>query len=290
MINKILIPVLVLFFVVVSCKNRKKTTATPQPVTQADDTSASRCRLDYKSARTLGRRMKEQELQFAWLNLKANVESHFEDQEENFDIRVVVRKDSAMLVTIQYLLGLQVAKVLITTDSVKFVNYIRKSYFKGDFKYINDLLNADLDFDLLQAVLVGNSAEFIDEEARLKPDADRINCRYLLSTERKKRLRKIQSGEDDLRNSMQTLTLGEDYKIITNEFIDPHTDRKFIASYSAFARKDSVYAPYHVDIDLVAQKKGSIKIDYVRIEKNSPQKINLNIPSKYDPIQIQKKE
>src|SRR5688572_18767512 len=178
MTNKFFIPALLILLTFASCKNRKKMTTAPEPAVTTEDTAVGgRCRLDYKSARTLGRRMKEQELKFEWLNLKANVESHFEDQEENFDIRVVVRRDSAMLVTIQYLLGLQVAKVLITTDSVKFVNYIKKSYFKGDFKYINDLLNADLDFDLLQAVLVGNSAEFHDEEARLKPVADRQNCR-----------------------------------------------------------------------------------------------------------------
>jgi hypothetical protein len=89
---------------------------------------------------------------------------------------------------------------------------------------------------------------------------------------------------------MQTLTLNPEYKIISNEFIDPQTDRKFIASYSSFTQKDSVYAPYRVDIEIVAQKKGSVKIDYVRIEKNTPQKLTLNIPSKYDPIQIQKKK
>jgi hypothetical protein len=195
-----------------------------------------------------------------------------------------------MLVSIQYVLGLQVAKVLITKDSVKFVNYVQKTYFKGDFNYINDLLSADLDFDLLQAVLFGNSADFQDDEAKLKPTADRTNCLYLLSTERKRKLKRIQAGGAEPVDALQTLSLNPDnYKIIANEFIDPVTSRKFIANYSAFTRKDSVYAPYHVDIDIVAQKKANVKIDYVRIEKNSPQKLSLNIPAKYDPIQIQKK-
>jgi hypothetical protein len=39
----------------------------------------------------------------------------------------------------------------------------------------------------------------------------------------------------------------------------------------------------------VAEKKASVKIDYVRIEKNIPQKLSLNIPSKYEAISIQKK-
>ena len=235
--------------------------------------------------------MKENEFIFDWVFAKANVQSLVDDKEESFDIKVRMRRDSAMLITIQYLLGLEVAKVLITRDSVKFVNYIQKTYFKGDFNYINDLIHADVDYDLLQAVLFGNSADFQDDEAKLKPVADRANCHYLLSTERKRRLRKIQTGSSEIKDALQTLTLNPDnYKILTNEFIDATTNRRFIANYSNFTQKDSVYAPYHVDIDIMAQKKANLKIDYVRIEKNTPQKLSLNIPAKYDAIQIQKKE
>lgn len=280
----------ILLFTLHACKNKRKTQKTEPVVAVVEDTIVGKCRLDYKSSKTLSRLVKENEFNFEWLNAKANVESLVEDREEQFDIKVAIRKDSAMLISIHYLLGLQVAKVLITKDSVKFVNYIDKTYFKGDFVYINNLLAADLDFDLLQAVMFGNSAEFQDEESKLRPVTDRQNCHYLLSTVRKRRLRKIQTGSADLTDALQILTLNpEDFKIIRTEFIEPATNRQFIANYSKFTLKDSVFAPYHVDIDIVAQKKASIKIDYVRIEKNVPQKLTLNIPAKYDPIQIQKK-
>ncbi|NBQ47318.1 MAG: DUF4292 domain-containing protein, partial [Sphingobacteriia bacterium] len=95
-----------------ACKHRRKTSATPSDVSViAEDTINVKCRLDFKSARTLSRNMKDNELQFTWLTAKANVTSLIEEKEENFDIRVSIRRDSAMLVSIQYLLGLQVAKV-----------------------------------------------------------------------------------------------------------------------------------------------------------------------------------
>lgn len=273
-----------------SCQNKKRTIKTETSQNVVEDTLSGKCRLDFKSARALSKYTKESEFNFNWVYAKANVESLIDGKEDDFDIKVSIRKDSAMLVSIHYLLGLQVAKILITKDSVKFVDYIKKTYFTGDFNYINELLNADLDFDLLQAVLFGNSAEFQEDEAKLKPVTDRTNCKYLLSTERKRRLRRIQTGSSELKNSLQTLTLNPDnFKILRNEFIEPSTNRQFIANYSNFTQKDSIYAPYHVDIEIVAQKKASIKIDYVRIEKNTPQKLTLNIPSKYDPIQIQKK-
>jgi hypothetical protein len=287
----LLIKLILCFAVLVySCKNKKRLHKTENTaVAPSADTTNNKCKLDFKTARALSKYVKENEFNFVWLTAKANVESNIEGKEESFDIKLSIKKDSAMLLSIRYILGLEVAKALITKDSIKFVNYIGKNYFKGDFNYINDMLNADLDFDLLQAILFGNSAEFSEEDSKLKPVTDRQNCHYLLSTERKRRLRKIQSG-GEIKDAMQTLTLNPDnFKILINEFIDPLTNRSFVVNYSNFTAKDSVFAPYHVDIDIVAQKKASIKIEYVRIEKNTPQKLSIHIPAKYDQMQIQKK-
>ena len=289
-INYFTAAIIMLALFTFSCKHKKKIQKTQTEVA-ISDTTTGRCKLDFKNSKALSKYVKENEFDFVWVMAKANVETRIDGKEESFDIRVNVRKDSAMLITIQYLLGIQVAKILITKDSVKMANYIQKNYFKGDFVYINDMLNADLDFNVLQAVLFGNSAEFYeDDELKLKPVTDRENCHYLLSTERKRRLRRLQSGDNELKKALQILTLNPDnYKIIKNEFSDPATNRSFIANYKNFTQKDSVYAPYHVDIDIVAEKKASVKIDYVRIEKNIPQKLSLNIPSKYEAIFIQKK-
>lgn len=268
-----------------SCKSKKQLLKTPE----LTDSLAGRCRLDFKSAKTLTNHLKETAFNYDWIYAKANVEAKVDSEENSFDIRVRVKKDSAILITIQALSLVDVAKVLITRDSVFMRIDIRKQYFKGDFNYINELLNADLDFDVVQALLFGNYAEFDEDEAKLKPVTDRQNCRYLLSTERKRKLRKIAHGQKELRKSLQTMTLNpETYKILKNEFIDVETNRMFTAHYDKFSTKDSVYAPHLVNIDIVAEKKVSLKIDYVRIEKNQPQKLSLNIPSKYEPIPIKK--
>jgi len=271
-----------------SCKNKKKTLKA-EPVAELD-TTGGRCRLDFKTAKTLTKHLKESAFNYDWIYAKANVEAKVDSEENSLDIVLRVKKDSAILISIKYILGVEIAKLLITKDSVKMVIYPKKLYFKGDFNYINDLLNADLDYDVIQALLFGNYAEFDDDETKLKPVTDRQNCRYLLSTERKRRLRKINQHQAEPRKSLQVMTLNPDnFKIVRNEFLDVETSRSFVAGYDKFVTKDSVYAPRSVNIDIVAEKKVNLKIDYVRIEKNQPQKLSLNIPSKYDPIQVQKK-
>jgi hypothetical protein len=281
----LLVLIFILMMTITSCKSRKQIQKTPSTVAM----DSGRCRLDFKSAKALTGYLKDNAFTYDWVYAKANVEAKIDSEENSFDIRVRIKKDSAMLITIQALSMVDVAKILITRDSVFMRVDIRKQYFKGDFNYINELLNADLDYDVIQALLFGNYAEFDEDDTKMKPVTDRQNCRYLLSTERKRKLRKITQGQRELRKSLQTMTLNPDnFKILKNEFVDAETNRKFTASYDNFIVKDSVYAPRLVNIDIVAEKKVKVKIDYVRIEKNQPQKLNLNIPAKYDPIPIKK--
>jgi len=51
---------------------------------------------------------------------------------------------------------------------------------------------------------------FDDDDSKMKPVIDRENCQYLLSTERKRKLRRINSGQDSLKRSLQTMRLNPD--------------------------------------------------------------------------------
>src|SRR4051812_47186199 len=103
---------IIILLVFVSCKHKKKMQKTENSVVISNlDTLNNKCRLDYKSSKTPSRHVKENEFKFDWVYAKANVESMVDEKEESFDIKVRMRRDSAMLITIQYLLGLEVAKI-----------------------------------------------------------------------------------------------------------------------------------------------------------------------------------
>ena len=105
------------------------------------------------------------------------------------------------------------------------------------------------------------------------------------------RVSTVSQGQSGLGIDSQKSIINNYLKCIlpVNEFIDIETNRIFTANYEKYPTKtDSVYAPRRVNIDIVAEKKVSLKIDYVRVEKNVPQKISINIPPKYDPIPVKK--
>lgn len=271
-----------------SCKTKKHITQTE--TVKVEDT-LGKCHLSFKTAKSLSKHIRENELNFNWLNAKANTEIFIDGDSHALDVRIKAKRDSAIWISIQAAGLLDIAKLLITKDSVKMIVYIKKQYFNGDFNYINQLLNADLDFEIIQASLFGNSANFDDDDAKMKPIVDRENCQYLLSTVRKRKLRRIVSGQDSLKKSLQTMRLNPDnFKIITNEFQDIETNRSFYAKYDRFSEPDSVFAPHNVNIEIKAEKKIDLKINYVRIDINQPQKLSLNIPKNYESIHVKKEK
>ncbi len=67
-----------------------------------------------------------------------------------------IKKDSIIWVSITPGLGIEVARALITRDSVKYMNRMDKEYDQYSFQDLSNMLNFDMSFDLLQSVLLGD--------------------------------------------------------------------------------------------------------------------------------------
>jgi len=274
-----------------SCKSKKKAKAVETPIVVAvDSTVSDKCKLDFKSGKVLAKHMKEKELDFTYAAAKFNCELTLDNEDHSFNVSVRCRKDSVIWMSISKL-GIDAARALITKDSVKItLGLTEKKYFVGDFSYINELLQADLDYDMIQALLFGNSAAFYDEDEKLKPGKDKVNCNYFLSTVKKKTARKINDGAIQPDENYQTMWLNPDsYKIVMLEFEDVKTKRKFNACYEDFKPVDNFLAPFKLTYSITAEKIIKAEIRYSRIILNEVQTFPFKIPASYEPIQINKK-
>jgi hypothetical protein len=282
----IYISVLVALLFFASCRHKKN--LAKQPVTVVDTTS-EKCRMDFKNGKALSRRMNENELDYIYASAKFNCELTMDGEENSFNVTVRTRKDSVIWMSISKL-GIDAARVLITKDSVKFtLGLTERKYFTGDFTYINQMLHADLDFNMLQALLFGNSAEFYDEDEKLKPGRDKSNCQYFLSTVRKKHVKRIVKGDEQPKESVQTMWLDpQTFKIVTMEFDDVETKRKFNACYSDFKPVDKYLAPFKMLYNITAEKNIKAEIKYSRISINEPQKFPFTISPNYERIEFRK--
>ncbi|MBC7863610.1 MAG: DUF4292 domain-containing protein [Bacteroidia bacterium] len=288
----------------ISCKGKKKLQKTDTPIVKNNDTTLVlpdstteyvKCKMDYKNGKALKRLMEDKELDYKTVVAKFSCEMNMDNDDNSFSVAVRSRKDSVIWLNISK--GpVDALRMLITKDSVKFMittelGGLDKGYFKGDFNFINEKLHADLDFDVIQALLFGNSAEFLNDTVKMKGGKDKNNCQYFLSTIRKRRLQKLMDGTPP-KESVQTMWLNpETFKIVMLEFDDAETKRKFNACYDDFQPVDNFLAPFKLLYTISTPEK-IIKADikYSRIKLNEDgTTFPYKVPASYKEIEIKPK-
>ena len=270
-----------------SCKKKK------QPVTTNDGTPTTNCKIDYKAPRPLISYMRSGEFQYDWFSGKMDCEASDDSSKFSFNVTLRMKKDSAiwMLIT-DPVIGIKIARVLITCDSVKFVQYVtsnglEEKCFKGDFAILSKLLQTDVDLDMMQSLLVGNSVSFYEEDEKLNSYIDKDDCNYTLSTIRKRKLKKALDSPNPPSDPFQTISLEPlTFKILKILFIDAQ-NRTFTSTYSNFQKVDSMSFPNHaIFYAKGVQKSARLEVDYKKISLAGPLEFPFAFPEDFQPIPI----
>ncbi len=234
-----------------------------------------------KGADYLIQQLKKNEFKFNKLNIKFSVTATIDRQENSFGGNIRIRKDSAIWLSISPALGIEALRILITTDSIKLLNRIETTYFASDFKLINGMLKTDLDFDMLQSILMGiDFSTYRNDVFKASVDGDQ----YLLSTVGRGKLKKLLKSKDDsLRVLMQDIWLDPTtFKITKIRIKELKENRKLEASYSDFQKEDSTLFPRKIDISITDDKKKmDISVENSRVSESGTLEFPFNVSSKY---------
>jgi hypothetical protein len=105
-------------------------------------------------------------------NLKTTISAQFSIQKNN-GILLSAKK-----------LTLPIAKVLVTPDSMKMINYLQKNYLIDDVASLKKIFNIDVDYELLQAVLTADVSNFLDNKNLEKEHSAKIDAQmYKIDSE-----------------------------------------------------------------------------------------------------------
>ena len=224
--------------------------------------------------------LKKNELKFRTLSGKFSAQAEINGDNNSFSGNIFIIKDSIIWVSIQKL-GLEVARILLSTDSARFMNRINKTYFISDFNYVNQLFKTDFDFDIVQAILIGNDLSYYDNN---KFRATIENMQYKLSTFNRAKLKKsLKKENDNTRILIQDIWLDpftfKINKILIKEV--KNENRKFIADYSNFQTIDNQLFPEEMNFQIIEEKKIKIKIEFSKISFNSTESMPFKIPNNY---------
>jgi hypothetical protein len=267
-------------FIFNSCSTVKKIQSSNPPQSNS---------LKKENAYSLMTKLKGNNINFRWISAHFTVDYDNDTSHESFSGVIRMRKDSIIWMTVSALLGTYtVFHAKLDGDSVMLINHLQGNYLKGTYDYLDTLLNEDVDFDLIQSVMVGNSLEFYNDTSKMKAYQYVKDKDYLLSTVRKRKTKKIMENKKlHTKNDAQLIWLdATDFhikKIRLEDFITHHT---FEASYEDFEKKDSgSIFPMHIHYEINTGKK-IIKIDlkYKKVNFSNYEKIPFIIPPKYEQI------
>lgn len=269
-----------------SCKTKKQV-AKPD-ISRVSDT-IEKCKLSIKNTRHLIEQLHTHIFDYEWIYTRAQTKLVIDSENTDVDIKIRARKDSAILITIEAINLFDVAKILITNDSVKMIIYPKKEYYYGSIENISKLINVSADLDLIQSVLFGNHAEFYNEDDKIKMIADKKNCLYLLTTTKKRKIKRILKEKEIIPSNepIQIISIHPTtFKIISNQFIDVKNNHTLIIHYSNFQIIDSLYFPKLVTAKLISDQPLNIDIQYSRVEINKAQNLSFRVPSSYHKKEI----
>jgi len=229
-------------------------------------------------------KLKENELRFEWLSAKFDASYSQKRNSTDFKGQVRIRKDSMIWVSITPALGIELFRMVITTDSVKYVNRFNKEYFVGDYALVSRFLQIHIDFDILQSLIMGNDFQFYETNS-FRASIDQPN--YKLSTTGRRKIRKeAEDANADPIVLLQNIWLDpESFKIKQIDVKEYLKDnRKLSATYNDFQSMDNQVYPAALRFDITAEEMIKIKINYSKVILNEPMAFPFSIPENYKRI------
>lgn len=105
----------------------------------------------------LEQKIADNELNAQWFSAKAKVEAAMGSQQQSFGADIRLKKDSVMWMSVYATIGIkiEVARALITPDSVKVLDKFNKRYYTKSIGYLKELVGYPLDFVTLQRIILG---------------------------------------------------------------------------------------------------------------------------------------
>lgn len=229
-------------------------------------------------------RLKQSEFRFDRLSMKFT--ASYSDKKSSADLngQIRIRKDSLIWITASPAMGLEMFRMVITTDSVKYLNRMNKDYFAGDYALVSRFLQIDVDFDMLQSILLGNDFQFY-ETNNFRASIDNLN--YKLSTTGRRKIRKeAEAAKNDPVILLQNIWLDpSSYKIKKIDLKEYMKDnRKLTATYGDFqALNDQIY-PSDIRFEIQAEEKSKVRVKYDKVATGEQMTYPFSIPPNYQRI------
>ena len=210
-------------------------------------------------------RISKKQVDYNTAIIKAKADLRIDNNDNEVGMNIRMEKGKAIWVSVTAIAGLEVARALITPDSIKILNKLESTYIKKSFNYVHRFVNTKVDFAALQSLFIGNAMDGTlattsttdVNGGQTKIKGDLSGLAYLLIFNANNNL--IQSNLND-RAASQTLSVNyAEHRKVSNEEI-PHV----------ISIKSNV-----------ASKNVAIDLNYSSVSLNEPVEFPFNVSKRF---------
>lgn len=231
-------------------------------------------------------KMLENQVDFDYLSAKFNVVYYNGKKKTDLRGQFRIRKDSLIWITLSPALGIEAARISMSDDSIKFINRLNKTYFKGEYSFIDSILNTTLDYYILEAMILGNELTQYDIN-KFKASID--GGLYRITIQERRKIKKyLKSGEVDSKVLVQNIWLDpETFKIrrvVLKELGDDNKKLQII--YAQYHDVDGLLLPEVMQIKISSGNTILINLNFGKTVINQPLRFPFTIPKKYKKLEM----
>jgi hypothetical protein len=253
-VNKLLI--ICCLLAIVSCKARKQVIAARKA---ADSTSSTNAAISKINS------IRANQLNFNTFSGKAKTKLSINGSSNDVTLNIRISKGQKIWVSITAIAGIEVARALITPDSILVINKLQGLYFKKPFSYVYTYASKQVDYKSLEAIFVGNAMpQLLNDNATIKTDSLAVTL----------------SGS--LEELMYHLTVGLDLKVTKTDLTDQTGGMSLTVGNDQFIQAGTRVVPSQINIEsLAGAKKIQASMHYNKVDFDLPLEFPFSIPSGY---------
>lgn len=248
------------------CK-AKKAVVTPSPAASVADTTPGTPSVDVLNAARVAKieALNAKRANFSTLSGKAKASLVIGTNSNDVTMNIRIKNNEVIWVSVTALAGLEVARALITPDSVKVINRLENEYIRKPFSYLHEFTNDQVNFGTLQSVLLGNAIpEFMSDSTELNIKGTQTE----LSSAVGSLLYRLLSNDRD--------------KVIQTDLSDESAGRSLIVAYDEFQTIAGQEVPHSVVLrSRVKNKNISLDLKFAKIELDMPVDIPFRVPDRF---------
>jgi len=226
--------------------------------------------------------MQASQFQYEWFQGKFSADYKSGDKKQSFSGQFRIRKDSVIWMSIYAVMNIEVFRVLITQDSVFLLNRLKKTYYHKEIGFLNEQLGTDVDFGILQSLLIGSDFNYYE------PDKFSLNTNddeYKLSTVGRRKLKKYINNRDDLDMVLvQSMWINKsDYKIKKQSVrLVRNPNKKVVVQYTDFKEVNQQVFPFQMQFKLIGEQTINLSVKYKSVVIDKVQSFPFKVSKKYN--------